>query len=299
MKRMIEELTHYGTVLADEPLSRHTTLRVGGPARYLIYPQDSASVQGIIDFCHEHGIMFKVIGRGSNLLVSDQPYNGIVIKLDRSFKEITFYETSVRVASGYSMIRLANELARRGWSGFEWAGGVPGNIGGGVFMNAGAHGRAIQDNLVRVHVINREGEMFWLTNEECQFSYRTSIFQERRDWVILEAEFHFEVGDSQEITQKMEQWRHRRQTTQPLQLPNCGSIFRNPESHFAGQLIEELGLKGMKIGGAQVSEQHANFIVNSDSATAQDIADLIQYVQKAVAEKYGVNLHQEVEYFNW
>lgn len=296
---MIEELTHYGTVLANEPLSRHTTLRVGGPARYLIYPQDSESVQGIINFCHEHGIMFKVIGRGSNLLVSDQPYNGIVIKLDRSFNAITFSDTHVRVASGYSMIRLANELARRGLTGFEWAGGVPGNIGGGVFMNAGAHGRSMQDNLIRVHVIDREGKMFWLTNEECQFAYRTSIFQTHRDWIVLEAEFQYEVGDSEAISQKMEQWRHRRQTTQPLQLPNCGSVFRNPEPHFAGQLIEELGLKGKKIGGAQVSEQHANFIVNIEAATAQDIADLIHFVQKAVAEKYDVELHQEVEYFNW
>lgn len=296
---MIEELTHYGTVLANEPLSRHTTLRVGGPARYLIYPQDSESVQGIINFCHEHGIMFKVIGRGSNLLVSDQPYNGIVIKLDRSFNAITFSDTHVRVASGYSMIRLANELARRGLTGFEWAGGVPGNIGGGIFMNAGAHGRSMQDNLIRVHVIDREGKMFWLTNEECQFAYRTSIFQTHRDWIVLEAEFQYEVGDSEAISQKMEQWRHRRQTTQPLQLPNCGSVFRNPEPHFAGQLIEELGLKGKKIGGAQVSEQHANFIVNIEAATAQDIADLIHFVQKAVAEKYDVELHQEVEYFNW
>lgn len=296
---MIEELTHYGTVLANEPLSRHTTLRVGGPARYLIYPQDSESIQGIINFCHEHGIMFKVIGRGSNLLVSDQPYNGIVIKLDRSFNAITFSDTHVRVASGYSMIRLANELARRGLTGFEWAGGVPGNIGGGVFMNAGAHGRSMQDNLIRVHVIDREGKMFWLTNEECQFAYRTSIFQTHRDWIVLEAEFQYEVGDSEAISQKMEQWRHRRQTTQPLQLPNCGSVFRNPEPHFAGQLIEELGLKGKKIGGAQVSEQHANFIVNIEAATAQDIADLIHFVQKAVAEKYDVELHQEVEYFNW
>lgn len=296
---MIEELTHYGTVLVDEPLSRHTTLRVGGPARYLIYPQTIENIQGIVDFCHEHGSMFKVIGRGSNLLASDKPYNGIVIKLDRSFNEVNFEQTAVRVASGYSMIRLANELARRGLTGFEWAGGVPGNIGGGIFMNAGAHGRSIEDNLERVHVIDREGKHFWLTKEECQFAYRTSIFQQHRDWIVLEAEFSFEIGVSEAISQKMEQWRHRRQTTQPLQLPNCGSVFRNPEPHFAGQLIEELGLKGTRIGGAQVSEQHANFIVNIDSATAQDIADLIQFVQRAVAEKYGVKLHQEVEYFNW
>ncbi|MGL6248590.1 MAG: UDP-N-acetylmuramate dehydrogenase [Culicoidibacterales bacterium] len=296
---MIEELTHYGIVLAEEPLSRHTTLRVGGPARYVIYPNGVEGVQGIIDFCHEHGLAFKIIGRGSNLLASDQPYNGIVIKLDRSFNQVKFTEHEVVVTSGYSLIKLANELARRSLTGFEWAGGVPGNIGGGIFMNAGAHGREMQDNLVRVHVMNREGETFWLQADECEFSYRTSLFQKHRDWVILEAVFQFEVGETTEIKAKMEAWRQRRKDTQPLQLPNCGSVFRNPEPYFAGQLIEELGLKGKRIGGAQISEQHANFIVNIDEATAKDIADLIELVQTRVQETYNVVMHQEVEYFNW
>ncbi|MGL5917593.1 MAG: UDP-N-acetylmuramate dehydrogenase, partial [Culicoidibacterales bacterium] len=285
---MIEKLTHYGIVLAEESLSRHTTLRVGGPARYVIYPNGVAGVQGIIDFCHEHGLAFKVIGRGSNLLASDQPYNGIVIKLDRSFNQVKITEHEVVVTSGYSLIKLANELARRSLTGFEWAGGVPGNIGGGIFMNAGAHGREMQDNLVRVHVMNREGETFWLQADECEFSYRTSLFQKHRDWVILEAVFQFEVGETTEIKAKMEAWRKRRKDTQPLQLPNCGSVFRNPEPYFAGQLIEELGLKGKCIGGAQISEQHANFIVNIDEATAKDIAELIELVQTRVQETYGV-----------
>ncbi|MGL6058985.1 MAG: UDP-N-acetylmuramate dehydrogenase [Culicoidibacterales bacterium] len=296
---MIEELKHYGTVLAEEPLSRHTTLRVGGTARYLIYPHDVAGVQGIVDFCHEHGITFKIIGKGSNLLVSDRAYNGIVIKLDRSFNQVKFIEQEVVVTSGYSMIKLANELARRSLTGFEWAGGVPGNIGGGIFMNAGAHGRELKDNLVRVHVMNREGETFWLQADECEFAYRTSIFQKHRDWIILEAVLKFETGESTEIKTKMEMWRQRRKDTQPLQLPNCGSVFRNPTPYFAGQLIEELGLKGKRIGGAQISEQHANFIVNVDAATAQDIADLITLVQTQVEQTYGVAMHQEVEYFNW
>lgn len=296
---MIEQLTHYGTVLVDEPLSRHTTLRVGGPAQYLVYPHDVNGVQGIIDFCREHGQKFKVIGRGSNLLASDAPYSGIVIKLDRSFNQVYFSDVEVRVTSGYSMIKLANDLARRGLCGFEWAGGVPGNMGGGIFMNAGAHGREIKNNLTRVHVMDCDGNCFWLENAACEFSYRSSIFQRHRDWIILEADFVFETGDASEISAKMSQWRERRQATQPLQLPNCGSVFRNPLPLFAGQLIEALDLKGKQIGGAAVSTQHANFIVNVDAATAQDIADLIQYVQTAVETAYDVVLHQEVEYFNW
>ncbi|MGL5296637.1 MAG: UDP-N-acetylmuramate dehydrogenase [Culicoidibacterales bacterium] len=296
---MVEQLTHYGTVLEQEPLSRHTTLRVGGCARYLIYPKDVESIQGIIDFCCEHSMKFKVIGRGSNLLASDQNFLGVVLKLDRSFNHIQFEGNEVTVASGYSMMRLAKEVVKRGFTGFEWASGVPGNIGGGVYMNAGAYGRDISHNLLRVQVINRDGQLFWLDNHECQFSYRTSIFQTRKDLVVLQAVFSFEIGNIEKSIQQMDSWREYRQSTQPLQLPNCGSIFRNPPNQSAGKMIEDLGLKGKRIGGAQVSEKHANFIVNVDQATAQDIADLIAYVQKAIQDHYHIELHQEVEYFNW
>lgn len=298
MNEWISHLNEYCDVLENEPLALHTTYKVGGKARYFVYPKNEIALMRLLKETKENQIKTKIIGKGSNLLVSDDDYDGMVICLDRYFNEVIFEKNKVSVYAGQSIIYLAHEAMKRGLSGLEFASGIPGTVGGACFMNAGAYKSEMKDVVEAVWVL-KEGNCVWMSVEECEFSYRNSIFKRNPDWVILAVRFHLTHKDPLEIKELMDSRRQRRMASQPLDKPSAGSVFKNPEDMPAWKYIEESGLRGKCINGAKVSEKHANFIVNEREAKAQDIYDLIELIQKSVYEKFNVFLKAEVECFNW
>lgn len=300
-KCFIEEYRgkNLGLLLENEPLSKHTTFRVGGPARILVIPNSKDSLVETIRLVHQYDIPFKVIGRGSNLLPSDQVFEGIIIKCDKGLDHIEINETLVTVGAGVSTILLANKMAKSELGGLEFISGIPGSLGGAIYMNAGAYNKEIKDILVKALIMDETGNLNWISNEEMQFTYRTSIMQSQKGWILIEAVLQLEAGNYDEIMELMKARKVRRVESQPTNLPSAGSTFRNPNPHFSWKLIEDSGLRGVRIGGAEVSQKHCNFIVNVGGATATDIYNLIQHVQQVVLEKHGVELHPEVEMFNW
>ncbi|TKI54689.1 UDP-N-acetylmuramate dehydrogenase [Brevibacillus antibioticus] len=295
MKKIADELMQAGIekVWTDEPLANHTTWRIGGPADLLIQPKDKASLQKALQIIHRHEIPWSVIGRGSNLLVRDRGIRGAVLKVAEGLSHCEFRGEEVCVGAGYSMIRLAVETGKMGLTGMEFAGGIPGTVGGAVYMNAGAHGSDLSRILIDAEILFENGESKVLSNEELSFSYRTSLLQKQKG-IVLEARFQLRKGDSEEIAATLAANKERRRNTQPLQMPCAGSVFRNPPNDHAGRLIEAAGLKGYQIGGAQVSEKHSNFIVNCGGATAADVLTLITHVRSTILEKNGIDLHPEV-----
>ncbi|MGK5507583.1 UDP-N-acetylmuramate dehydrogenase [Brevibacillus formosus] len=295
MKKIADELMQAGIekVWTDEPLANHTTWRIGGPADLLIQPKDKASLQKALQIIHRHEIPWSVIGRGSNLLVRDRGIRGAVLKVAEGLSHCEFRGEEVCVGAGYSMIRLAVETGKMGLTGMEFAGGIPGTVGGAVYMNAGAHGSDLSRILIDAEILFENGESKVLSNEELSFSYRTSLLQKQKG-IVLEARFQLRTGDRKEIAATLAANKERRRNTQPLQMPCAGSVFRNPPNDHAGRLIEAAGLKGYQIGGAQVSEKHSNFIVNCGGATAADVLTLINHVRSTILEKNGIDLHPEV-----
>ncbi|OUQ87183.1 UDP-N-acetylenolpyruvoylglucosamine reductase [Brevibacillus brevis] len=295
MKKIADELMQAGIekVWTDEPLANHTTWRIGGPADLLIQPKDKASLQKALQIIHRHEIPWSVIGRGSNLLVRDRGIRGAVLKVAEGLSHCEFKGEEVCVGAGYSMIRLAVETGKMGLTGMEFAGGIPGTVGGAVYMNAGAHGSDLSRILIDAEILFENGESKVLSNEDLSFSYRTSLLQKQKG-IVLEARFQLRTGDRKEIAATLAVNKERRRNTQPLQMPCAGSVFRNPPNDHAGRLIEAAGLKGYQIGGAQVSEKHSNFIVNCGGATAADVLTLINHVRSTILEKNGIDLHPEV-----
>ncbi|WP_144460682.1 UDP-N-acetylmuramate dehydrogenase [Siminovitchia fortis] len=296
MKKIIEELraNGVGKVKENEPLSNHTTIKVGGPAEIFVEPDSIDKLLKTMDIVQKYQLPWRVIGRGSNLLVSDEGIAGVVIKLGKGIDHLEIDGTKVRVGAGYSFIVLANALGRKGLSGFEFAGGIPGSVGGAVYMNAGAHGSDISKILEKARVLFPDGTVEWLTNEEMEYSYRTSVLQKKRPGIVLEAVFDLEEGDREVIAAEMKKHRTYRRDTQPVK-PCCGSVFRNPLPEHAGKLIQDASLKGYSIGGAQISELHGNFIVNNGSAKAADVLALIRHMKETVRERNGIEMHTEVE----
>lgn len=288
-----------GKLAEFEPLSKHTTLRVGGPARVFVQPFDKDCFVKVIELVRELGVPFKILGKGSNLLASDDVFEGVIIQTDKGLTCMAVNGTQVTVGAGVSDVKLARDVGKMGLSGLEFLSGIPGTIGGAVFMNAGAYRKEISDVLVKVQILNEKNELIWLDRSELELSYRKSIFQQKPDWLIVEAVLQLELGDRETILETMRSRKEKRCLAQPLELPSAGSTFRNPDGHAAWQLIEESGLRGFAIGGAMVSEKHTNFVVNANGATACDVAAVIGYVQEVVCEKTGLMMHQEVEFFNW
>lgn len=301
LNQFIEEFTrnHWGTLLESEPLAKHTTFRVGGPAKVMVIPSSKESLIHTMKLINKLDIPWKVIGKGSNLLPSDHEFDGVVVKCDKELAQVEVNGTVMTVGSGVSTILLARQAARLGLSGLEFISGVPGTVGGAIYMNAGAYKMEMKDILIRALILDHEGELRWLENEEFEFSYRTSILQQHKDWLVVEAELRLMPADREEILELMDSRRQRRKESQPLEMPSAGSTFRNPLPHASWKLIEDAGLRGYTIGGAQVSEKHCNFIVNIGNATSQNILDLIGHVQAVVKETYDIDLHPEVEMFNW
>ncbi|ADU30848.1 UDP-N-acetylmuramate dehydrogenase [Evansella cellulosilytica] len=293
LKEKLEAL-QVGKILINEPLKKHTTWKIGGPASIFIEPSSVEALQIAIEEIKKQEIPWFVIGRGSNLLVSDEGITGVVIKLGEDLAKFQQKDDRIKVGAGYSLIKLSTMMSKKGYSGLEFASGIPGSVGGAVFMNAGAHGSDISNILIKAHVLFSDGTFKWLENKEMDFSYRTSRLQSD-EAICVEAEFQLKEGDKKEITAEMQKNKDYRRDTQPWNYPCCGSVFRNPLPHHAGKLIEEAGLKGYSIGGAQISEMHANFIVNKGDATANDVLELIQFAKNTIYNKFGVKMETEVE----
>ncbi|EDZ50943.1 UDP-N-acetylenolpyruvoylglucosamine reductase [Bacillus thuringiensis] len=297
MEQLVNELIEadVGRVLVNEPLARYTTMKIGGPADILIVPKHVAGIEKTLQLVKQYKTKWTVIGRGSNLLVSDQGIEGVVIRLGEGLDHLEVEKHKVRVGSGYPLIKLSTLLSRQGLAGLEFASGIPGSVGGAVYMNAGAHKSDISSVLSKALILFEDGTIDWLTNKELEFSYRSSVLQTKRPGIVLEAEFQLQAGKREEIVRSMQNNKDYRRETQPWNHPCAGSIFRNPIPHFAGDLVEKAGLRGYRIGGAQISEMHGNFIVNTGGASAQDVLSLIELIKHTIKDKFDVDMHTEVE----
>ncbi|GGG89854.1 UDP-N-acetylmuramate dehydrogenase [Paenibacillus radicis (ex Gao et al. 2016)] len=295
MKTFIAELEKagLGQLLFDEPLAKHTTWKIGGPADLMLIPAGKDELVSAIRLLHKHGIPWTSLGRGSNMLVSDKGIRGVVIKPRDGLDYVRFDGNLVHAGAGYSFIKLAVMTSKEGLSGLEFAGGIPGTVGGAVYMNAGAHGSDVSRIFRSAEVVTETGEVIRYEREEMQFAYRHSILHEKKG-LVLEATFELAPGDRQEISAALAEHKERRLRTQPLQLPCCGSVFRNPTGDHAARLIEAAGLKGARFGGAEVSELHSNFIINTGQATAEDVLTLMSHIQGTIQDRYGVSLIPEV-----
>jgi UDP-N-acetylmuramate dehydrogenase len=297
MDEIIKELQalKVGKVMEKERLSLYTTIKIGGPADLFIEPSSIENLTKVMEIVRKYNLKWRAIGRGSNLLVSDQGIEGAVIRLGADISGVEINGDEIKVGSGYSLVSLATMISKKGLSGLEFASGIPGSVGGAVYMNAGAHGSDISKILIKAHILFADGTMEWLSNEEMEFSYRTSILQNKRPGVVVEAIFRLVEGERSEIIAEMQKNKDYRKETQPWNFPCAGSIFRNPLPNYAGRLIEQAGLKGFSIGGAKISEMHGNFIVNAGSATAEDVLAVIQHVKDTIYDLYQIKMETEVE----
>lgn len=282
----------------QEPLTAHTTFRIGGPALYYLIPEGVEEVRDALQFAREKELPFYVIGRGSNLLFEDEGYHGVVIEIGKGMEQVMMKEepdgtVCVTAQAGIPLSTLAAKLAEAGWQGFEFAGGIPGTLGGGIAMNAGAYGGEIRDCIKNAMVMTRSGETLVLNREQLELGYRTSIIQ-KEDYIVLEGVFRFSRGEKKSILAAMKELNQRRRDKQPLEFPSAGSTFKRPEGYFAGKLIEDAGLRGYRVGDAQVSEKHCGFVVNRGKASSADVRQLIRDVQDRVREKFQVELEPEV-----
>ena len=278
----------------DEPLKNHTTFKIGGNCIALIEPREVSDIVETIKICRENSIKFFVIGNGSNLLVPDEGYNGVIIKLKSEFSTIQVEGEYLIVNSGAKLSEVYTVAYENSLTGFEFASGIPGTIGGAIYMNAGAYGGEMKDIVESVEVLDLDNfELRELKNEELEFSYRKSIIQ-RKNYIVTTIKLKLQKGNKEEINAVYEDLRDRRNSKQPLNFGSAGSTFKRPEGHFASKLIEDAGLKGYHINDAWVSEKHSGFIVNKGNASYKEVMELIEYVQKVVFEKFGVKLETEV-----
>lgn len=288
-------------VRLQELMSAHTTFRIGGPADYFVEAGNESVLKELLLLCKETETPFFILGNGSNLLVSDEGYRGVMISL-RGFDEISFREgegteagkTVMTAGSGVLLSKAAMQAAERGLTGFEFAGGIPGTLGGAVTMNAGAYGGEIKDVILSARVMTQEGDVTELSAEELALSYRHSIIQEK-ELIVLSADFAFAHGDEEQIKEQMRQLNARRREKQPLEYGSAGSTFKRPEGYFAGKLIQDAGLKGYRSGDVMVSEKHGGFVVNVGKGTCGDAMRVIEHVQRTVYEQFGVELELEVK----
>ena len=288
-----------GDVYPAEPMSRHTMYRIGGPARFYVQVASVGALKQLVEVCDGSGVPWVAVGRGSNLLVADEGYPGVMVALGRDFRTCRFDEEGRRfcVGAGVPLSSVVQEAFRRSLAGLEFAVGTPGTVGGALRMNAGSRDEWIGARVASVTTLSPGRGLARRSGDEIGWDYRTSSFAP--DEVIVECELSVEPADPFFIRGKMEASLARRKKTQPLTDPSCGSVFRNPLGESAGSLVERAGLKGMRIGGAQVSELHANFIVNTGDATARDVKDLIELVQAKVSETYGIELQPEVRFLGF
>ena len=300
MKELLKELHTYklGKIVEHVPLKEHTTYRVGGTADAFIYPKTATDLVKIMKLIKTYQVPYFVLGKGSNVLFSDRPFHGLIIKLDE-LDEVKIRGQILTVGAGFSLMKLSSLVARKGLSGLEFASGIPGSVGGAIYMNAGAYKKDMGYIVTKVKVLTPSGRIISMVNRELNFHYRSSFFQQHKDYIVLEATLKLQQGVKEEILALMQERKERRLETQPLEYPSAGSVFRNPENQYAGKLIEDIGLKGLTRGGAMISPKHANFIVNIGNATSQDIKDLMDLVKVTVKDNYHIDLKVEQELVNW
>lgn len=282
-----------GTVLFDEPLSSYTTWKIGGPADAMFIPASKETLLRAMRILHSHRVPWIVVGKGSNMLVADKGFRGVAVLLGSAFETVRFEGNLVYAGGAFGLIKLSVMAGKEGLTGLEFAGGIPGSVGGAVYMNAGAHGSDMSRILKQAEIVLEHGELVTLARDDLQFAYRHSLLHGQRG-IVTEVVLELAGGDRKEIAAAMATYKDRRLRTQPLQLPCAGSTFRNPPRQFAAKLIEEAGMKGYRVGGAEVSRQHANFIINTGHATARDVLTLMDAVRQAVQVKFGVELVPEV-----
>ena len=300
MQEIIEYINknNIGKILENEDLAKHTTYKVGGNAKLFVYPKNREKLVLLLKELKSKKIKYKILGNGSNTLFSDKEYDGVIIKLD-SFDKITYFRNLVKAEAGVNLIKLSYQTIKRGLAGLEFASGIPGTVGGAIFMNAGAYKSDMGYVTKSIEVLTPKFEIITMTNKELNFHYRTSFLQKHSGYICLEATFELRKNDKDVLQEIVEDRKKRRLESQPLEYPSAGSVFRNPEGNFAGKLIEDLGYKGYTVGGAKVSEKHANFIINNGNAKAEDIKNIIEKLQKEVKEKYNIDLECEQEFVNW
>ncbi len=294
MERIFEEILGVENVLKNESMSRHTTFRIGGAADIFLLVQTEEQLKNVIKTVKENKVPYFVLGNGSNLLVGDKGIRGVVICLYKKMDKVEVDGERVFAQCGAMLSGTASVAASNSLTGLEFASGIPGTIGGAVYMNAGAYGPEMKDVVESVRYMDGNGEIHEISADECQFGYRKSRFTNSNS-IILGCTFKLKKGVREEIREHTNELTQKRVSKQPVDKPSAGSVFKRPEGHFAGGLIEEAGLKGYSIGGAQVSEKHAGFIINTGNATAKDVLNLIEYIKKTVYDKNGVMLETEIK----
>lgn len=283
-----------GKIIENIDLKRYTTYKVGGIGKVLVIPKDIEELKKLISYIKENKIKYKILGNGSNLIFTGKEYDGILIKLDE-FNQLSISGNMVTVGAGYPLVKLSLKVANANLTGLEFAAGIPGTVGGAVYMNAGAYKSDMGYVVNRIRVLTPNLEIKTMYNKELDFHYRTSFLKKNPGYICLEATLFLRYGKKEAILEVMNDRKQRRLESQPLEFPSAGSVFRNPEGDFAGRLIEEIGYKGFSVGDAMVSEKHANFIINKGHASGDDIKKLILEIQKKVKEKYGIELVLEQE----
>lgn len=293
-ERLREILGEEGQVLTEEPLKKHTTFRIGGSAKYFCLPRTPEQLAAVLKACHALKESYYILGNGSNVLVSDKGYDGVVIQLFQNWNEIRIEDRTLYAQAGALLVRAAHMAAKEGLTGLEFASGIPGTVGGALVMNAGAYGGEMKDVVREALVLTEQGEQLRLTKEELELGYRTSSVA-REHYIVLEAVLDLEEGDQEAIEARMQELKEARTGKQPLEYPSAGSTFKRPEGYFAGKLIMDAGLRGFRVGDAQVSEKHCGFVINRGEATAQNVLELVSHVQQEVQRRFGVELELEMK----
>ena len=287
-------ITGKDNVRINEPMKNHTTFKIGGPAQYYVTPESVTQIQEVVSLCKDKNISLHVIGNGSNILVGDDGVDGVVLALFNTFSDYEIKDNVITAQAGMSLIKLAVVALREGLTGLEFASGIPGSVGGAVYMNAGAYDGQMKDVVTSVTVLDEAGNIRILGRDELDMGYRTSAVA-KNNMIVLQVVIELKSGDKEQIKARMNQLSELRKQKQPLEYPSAGSTFKRPEGYFAGKLIADAGLKGYSIGGAAVSEKHAGFVVNMGGATAKDVVELTDYIKKRIMEQFGVTLELEVK----
>lgn len=293
--KRLEQTVESDQFLREEPMKKHITFRVGGPAACFLTPSTKEQIREILHICQEEKTPYFILGNGSNLLVSDQGFDGVVLQVYKNMNQMAVEGEHLRVQAGALLSATARKALEAGLTGMEFAAGIPGTMGGAAVMNAGAYGGEMKDILESVTVLTPEGEQKELKNEELQLGYRTSVVKEK-GYIVLEAVLSLKKGDPEAIKSRMDELKEQRVTKQPLEYPSAGSTFKRPEGYFAGKLVMDSGLRGYQVGGARISEKHCGFVINAGDATAKDVRTLMDNVRDIVYEKYGVTLEPEVKF---
>lgn len=295
MCEIFKEILGNENVLVAEPMSKHTSFKIGGPADLFLMPETQEQLRQVLTVAKEHSIPIFVMGNGSNLLVGDKGIRGVVVSLYKKMNKIVPDGEKLYAGCGALMSTVASAALAAELEGFEFASGIPGTIGGGIYMNAGAYGFELKDIVESVEYMDSDGNISEISGSDCKFGYRKSIFAEK-GYIVLGCTLNLKKGNKEQIRERINDFTKRRVSKQPIEKPSAGSVFKRPEGYFAGALIEEAGLKGFSIGGAQVSEKHAGFIINKGDAAAKDVLDLVEHIQKTVYEKNGLRLETEIKF---